>query len=135
MERDENRYIFGTRETRAAPPFEQSRIDQAEQGLKKTLKKLQKELFMGEEPSTLAGQARLIPGFVHLNPKLLGAAFYFRRLTKEVPLNVIADDERNERMKQVLYEIFPSIEKNEDTYAGLKVDLIRYLMLIEKYFI
>jgi len=135
MEGDETRYVFGTVETRAPPPFEQSQIAQAEQRLKKTLKKLRKEPFMGEEPGLLAGKARLIPGFVHLNPELLGAAFYFRRLTEEVPLNEISDSKRDQKMKKVLYEIFPSVRRNEGKYAGLKADLIRYLMLIEKYFI
>lgn len=133
MEEEGTTYTFGTNETRALPPFEQSQIAQAEQRLKKTLKKMRTEPFLGEEPSFLAGKARLIPGFVHLNPEMLGAAFYFHRLTKERPLDKVSDEERNQKMKHVLYEIFPSVKKDKLKYAGLKADLIRYLMLIEKY--
>ena len=134
MEEEDVRFIIGTAETTGPPPFEQSQIQQAEQRLKKTLEKIKSKPFLGGEPATLAGRARSIPGFVHLNPELLGAAFYFRLLTKKKSLDAISNDGRNKNMKKALYEIFPSVKKDLRKYVGLKADLIRYLKLIELYF-
>jgi len=132
---EETRYIFGAIETKAPPPFEQSQIQQAELRLKKTLeKKIKSKPFLGGEPTTLAGKARGIPGFVHLNPKLLGAAFFFQKLTNKETLDKIPDAVRDENMKKVLHENFSTVQRDPRKYAGLKADLIRYLKLIERYF-
>jgi len=130
---EENRFVFGAIETTALPPFEQSQIQQSELRLKKTLeKKIKSKPFLGGEPATLAGKARAIPGFVHLNPELLAAAFFFQKLTDKKPLDNIPDAVRNTNMKKVLYEIFPTVKRDIRKYIGLKTDLIRYLKLIEK---
>ena len=71
-----------------------------------------------------------LPGFLHLNPKLLAATILFRYRTDYQELGNILQNKRNREIQKALNEIFPSVKKGSK-YMLLKGDMIRYITLLE----